>query len=377
MSNNQTAYFYQLLRLSLGLTQEFLNDLDTEMWRWLYHTAVRQSVTGICYEGICMLPNEKKPPVEIAMQWLCEAETTRGANELQYQEVARLTRTFAEKGRKTVILKGQANARLYPNKFSRQPGDVDLWIEGGRESVISLLMEMDLLDSLSNTSVEGGATATYHHVHLPKNEHGVIVEIHFRPSSGNYAPLTNRRLQRWLEQEIQHTTAVPEGFNVPSVRFALVMQLAHIQRHFLSSGIGLRQIVDYYWLLQEATADDLRQVEQLLDKFGLRHAAGALMWVLGEVLHLEPQKMIGKTDSFRGQWMLRETMEGGNFGHYARRQQYSLFKRVLEDKRRRLRLTRFNFREIFWLEVNYWELILKTLPTRIKYRTLSLRDFPG
>jgi hypothetical protein len=42
-----------------------------------------------------------------------------------------------------------------------------------------------------------------------------------------------------------------------------------------------------------------------------------------------------------------------------------------------LRLTRFNFREIFWLEVNYWELILKTLPTRIKYRTLSLRDFPG
>ena len=101
------------------------------------------------------------------------------------------------------------------------------------------------------------------------------------------------------------------------------------------------------------------------------------MWVLSEVLHLEPRKMIGKADSFRGQWMLRETMEGGNFGHYARRQQYSLFKRVLEDKRRRLRLTRFNFREIFWLEVNYWELILKTLPTRIKYRTLSLRDFPG
>ena len=160
MSNNQTAYFYQLLRLSLGLTQEFHDDLDTEMWRWLYHTAVRQSVAGICYEGICMLPNEKKPHVEIAMQWLCEAETTRGANELQYQEVARLTRTVAEKGRKTVILKGQANARLYPNKFSRQPGDVDLWIEGGRESVISLLMEMDLLDSLSNTSVEGGATAT-------------------------------------------------------------------------------------------------------------------------------------------------------------------------------------------------------------------------
>jgi hypothetical protein len=30
---------------------------------------------------------------------------------------------------------------------------------------------------------------------------------------------------------------VDEGFYVPSVRFALVMQLAHIQRHFLAGGI--------------------------------------------------------------------------------------------------------------------------------------------
>lgn len=30
---------------------------------------------------------------------------------------------------------------------------------------------------------------------------------------------------------------VDEGFYVPSVRFALVIQLAHIQRHFLAGGI--------------------------------------------------------------------------------------------------------------------------------------------
>lgn len=55
------------------------------------------------------------------------------------------------------------------------------------------------------------------------------------------APLTDddwRRLQQWLEQEILHTTTVEQGFNVPSVRFALMMQLAHVQRHFLGGGIG-------------------------------------------------------------------------------------------------------------------------------------------
>lgn len=354
--------FYNLLRLSLGLTQEFLVDMDVDGWRQLYQTALRQSLVGVCYKGVCLLPEGRKPPVEIAMQWATEAESIKGMNELLYQEAARLTREFAGKGCKTAILKGQANARLYPDKYIRQPGDIDIWVEGGRKSVLALF--------------PNHPKASYHHVHLPKDERGVTVEIHFRPSSGNFNPFTNRRLQRWLEHEILNTTAVPEGFNVPSVRFAMVMQLAHIQRHFLAGGIGLRHVVDYYWLLRVTTADDLFQVEGLLRKFGLRHIAGALMWVIGEVLKLGTVKMIGEPDKFRGEWMLQEIMAGGNFGRYAKRQQYSLLRRVLESKRRHLRLMRFDFCEIFWLEVNYWKTIVRTLPTRIKYRTLSLRDIP-
>ena len=362
MSANLTEAFYQLLRLSLGLVQEFPVDTDADMWRWLYQTSVRQSLTGVCYQGICLLPDEKKPPMEIAMQWVSVAEGIRGMNELQYQEAARLTQEFAEKGRKTAILKGQANARLYPDKRNRQTGDIDIWVEGGKDSVLALL--------------PNHLKASYHHVHLPQNEQGIVVEVHFRPSSGNFNPFTNRRLQRWLEQEIQNTTAVEEGFNVPSVRFALMMQLAHIQRHFLAGGICLRHVVDYYWLLREATDEDLFQVGRLLRRFGLSHIAGALMWVIGEVLRLETVKMIVEPDKFRGEWMLQEVMAGGNFGRYAKRQQYSLLRRVLDGKRRHLQLMRFDFCEVFWLEVNYWKTIVRTLPTRIKYRTLSLRDVP-
>ena len=354
--------FYILLRLSMGLAQEFPIDMNADGWWGLYQTAVRQSLVGICYQGVCLLPKDCRPPVEIAMQWASEAESIHGMNELLYKEAARLTREFAERGRKTAILKGQANARLYPDKYARQPGDIDIWVEGGKKSVLALL---------SNHS-----KAAYHHVHLPKNEQGVTVEIHFRPSSGNFNPITNRRLQRWLEQEILLVSQVEEGFCVPSVRFALVMQLAHIQRHFLNGGIGLRHIVDYYWLLREASADDLFQVERLLKKFGLRHTAGALMWVIGEVLHLDTSKMIGSPDGYRGEWMLREIMAGGNFGWYAEGQQYGLLRRWYEGKRRHLRLMKFDFGEVFWLEANYWKTIVVTLPTRIRYRTLSLRDIP-
>jgi hypothetical protein len=38
---------------------------------------------------VCLLPEGSKPPVEIAMQWACEAESIKGMNELLYQEAAR------------------------------------------------------------------------------------------------------------------------------------------------------------------------------------------------------------------------------------------------------------------------------------------------
>ena len=308
------------------------------------------------------------------MSWAAEAEAVRGLNTLLYQEAARLTRIFTEAGRRSAILKGQANARLYPDRFARQPGDIDIWVEGGKKSVVALIMELGLATELASTSVEGKPTASYHHVHLPPTKDHVIVEVHFRPSSGNFNPFTNRRLQQWLEQEILHTTTVEQGFNVPSVRFALMMQLAHVQRHFLGGGIGLRHICDYYMLLKNSTEEDRREVASHLASFGLRHGAAALMWVLGEVLHLDERLMLCQPDSYRGKWMLREIMAGGNFGKFANRQKHGVIRRVLEGRLRHLQLMRFDFGELFWLESRFWKAVVKTIPTRIRYRTLSLRD---
>ncbi|SDL93079.1 nucleotidyltransferase domain-containing protein [Segatella bryantii] len=353
--------FFKLLRLSLGLTQELPAKMDAHGWRLLYQMALRQSLVGVCYKGICLLPEDYKPPVEIAMQWACEAESIKGMNELLYQETARLTREFEEQGHRTAILKGQANARLYPDRYARQPGDIDIWVEGGKDCVLALLPHH--------------SKAIYHHVHLPVNKQGVTVEVHFRPSSGNFNPMTNRRLQRWLEREILLAAQVEENFRVPSVKFALVMQLAHIQRHFLSEGIGLRHVCDSYWLLQHSTVEDRRIVSSVLRKFGLYHIAMALMWVLGEVFRLDKSLMLTAADSYRGNWLLREMMTDGNFGWYAKRQRFGLLRRVYENKRRHLRLMKFDFWEAFWLEVKYWSNIVWTLPTRIRYRKLSLRDF--
>lgn len=369
-------YFFALL--CSAMTGEQFDSVPTaEEWSEFYQMAGIQSVTGLCYTAFPHLTKAQQPPVELMVRWMCEAEDIRRMNELQNQEAARLTRLFTEAGRRSAILKGQANARLYPDRLSRQVGDIDIWVEGGKKGVVALLMELGLVTELGSTSVDGKPTASYHHVHLPPTKDHIVVEVHFRPSSGNFNPFTNRRLQRWLEQEIASSCQpVDEGFNVPSVRFALMMQLSHVQRHFLVGGIGMRHVCDYYWLLKNSSEEDRLEVASHLSSFGLRYTASALMWVLHEVLHLDEGLMLCQPDSYRGEWMLREIMAGGNFGHHAEREKHGTLRRVSENKWRLLKLMRFDFWEVIWMEIHFWKAVISTLPTRIKYRTLSLRTIP-
>lgn len=53
-----------------------------------------------------------------------------------------------------------------------------------------------------------------------------------------------------------------------------------------------------------------------LKYLGLWKFAGAMMYVLHEVLGLQEGRMIVPMDEMRGQMLLNEIMQGGNFGKY-------------------------------------------------------------
>ena len=369
VSNNEGALF-ALLRLGLG-TGGAATDvpaLSAEDWERLYSMAGEQSVLGIAYAGIERLPKDAQPPMELAFQWASEAETVRGHNRLVNAEASRLTELFAAAGRKTAVLKGPANAMLYPDPLSRQCGDIDLWVEGGRESVLALLKEKNLVAD------EGSLTKLYtapHHVDLAPGPDGIHVEVHFDPSSGNLNPFSNRRMMRFLAAEIAEAGEAPGGFCVPSMRFALVMQMSHIQRHFLEEGIGLRQVVDYYVLLRNSTEADRDEVAARLRAFGVSHMAGALMWVLGEKLGLERDRMLCRPDPFRGRWLLSKVFAGGNFGLYAEEER-GLVRRWIARRWRLLRCLPFAPAEVFWTGVVFVKKLVKSIPLRIRLRKLSL-----
>lgn len=376
----ENKQFFSLLRFALGLEQEFNFYPAPKEWEQIYYIAQKQALVGVLYQALNDLQTEQRPPKQIVLRWALQAESIRKLNLLMNSECARLTALFESQGHNSVILKGQANARLYPNKLSRHPGDIDIYVNGGLECITEMLIKNDMLEKKPVVDYKASpheAALSYHHIHLPPNEKGATVEVHFRPSSDNYNPLTNKRLQLFLDKEILTTKMVCEGFYVPSIRFALIMQLSHIQHHFLSGGIGLRQICDYLMLLQNSTENDRNIVSEHLHKLGLFRTAGALMWLLKEIFNLDEYLMICKPDTFRGKMMLKDIFKGGNFGQYNLDNpvmQIKPWKRFFLSKRSHIKLIRFDFREIFWAELLYWKCIIITLPERIRRRSLSLSN---
>ena len=361
---------FTLLRIGLGAAEPRPSEiaLSPEDWERLYSLAAEQSVLGIAYAGIERLPKDAQPPMELAFQWASEAETVRGHNRMLNAEASRLTQFFAAVGRKTAILKGPANAMLYPDPLSRQCGDIDIWVEGGRKNVLRLLKEKNLIAGELSLMM---LYAAPHHVDLAPGPDGIHVEVHFEPSSGNNNPFRNRRMMRFLAAEIAEAGETPGGFCVPSLKFALVMQLSHIQRHFISTGIGLRQIVDYYVLLQNSTEADRVEVAAHLRDFGIAHMAGALMWVLGEKLGLERDRMLCRPDGFRGRWLLSKVFAGGNFGLYATEER-GLVRRWIARRWRLLRCLPFAPAEVFWTGIDFVVTLVRSIPVRIRLRRLSL-----
>lgn len=99
------------------------------------------------------------------------------------------------------------------------------------------------------------ADVTEQHVHLDLFE-DTEVEAHFTPSVLK-SPWTNRRLQKWFEEQAadQFEHKNEAGLCVPNDEFNLVFLLIHVYRHLFGEGVGMRQVMDYYFALMHSGAE--------------------------------------------------------------------------------------------------------------------------
>ena len=104
---------------------------------------------------------------DLLMTWMGKAQQIRLRNMKVNEIAAKLYRQLREDGLRCCVLKGQGNALMYPNPYSRTPGDVDVWVNASRVEITEYAMKHFILDK----------DIRYHH--LETSIDGVPVELHF------------------------------------------------------------------------------------------------------------------------------------------------------------------------------------------------------
>ena len=399
---NEALVFFAFLKYSLGYKGNMSRVIAGMNWQELYSFASKQALLGLCFDGIERLgaeyPEElKQNPIgrELLMTWMGKAQQIHRQNMKVNAVAGKLFAMLREDGMRCCILKGQGNALMYPNAYSRNPGDIDVWIDASRERIMEYAQKkFDLEDDIRLQ-------------HLETSLDGVPVELHFFPCSMNN-PIYHARLQKWFRRnanlQCSNVVSLPDGAGdiaIPTTAFNVVYQLTHLYHHFFDEGIGMRQIIDYFLVVNDFSknvflnnksskitpslftikegstshpdpltlrgeggnrptrcSEPLRSkdggaskpspncagwdrlsiegdnsggsatavtssastaldvVQRELKYLGLWKFAGAVMYVLKEVLGLSEDKMIVPMDEKRGRLLLAEILDGGNFGRH-------------------------------------------------------------
>ena len=314
----KTSAIFLFLNYCLGKKVDMSMVVAKIDWRQLYNFASRQALLGFCFDGIERLTKEfseelKQNPIarDLLMTWMGAAQQIRRQNMKVNAVAGKLYSKFREDGLRCCILKGQGNALMYPNPYSRTPGDIDVWIDASRERIMEYAQKkFELGDDIRLQ-------------HLETSLDGVPVELHFFPCSMNN-PLYHARLQKWFRRnadlQCSNVVSLPDGIGeiaIPTTAFNVVYQLTHLYHHFFDEGIGMRQIIDYYYVVNN---DELLVIRDTLQRelkyLGLWKFAGAVMYVLHEALGISEEKMIVPMDEKRGKLLLAEILNGGNFGKH-------------------------------------------------------------
>lgn len=315
--------FFELIRLSLG-SRAALSRIPSEAeWARLYEMAQKQSLVGICFGGVQRLCNYDDEdyagmPELLYLTWMGMAAQIQQENGVVNGQCAALCESLGRDGFRSCILKGQGNAMLYgPLAGLRQSGDIDVWVMP--RGVRTVRESRPRIDEYvhSRFPQENGA---FVHIGYPVYE-DTEVEMHYVPTMDG-CPWVNRRFRRMFEQGqdacFNNTGAL--GFAVPEPVVNVLFNLHHVKRHFITSGIGLRHVLDLYFIFK-AHCGSLAAASGMIADLRLRRFLSGMLWVMDRVLGTMPGDFGIEADERLGRYILHEIMHGGNFGHHDQRLQ--------------------------------------------------------
>lgn len=315
--DKKTKAYLDFLRFSLHDGAELPASICDIDWDGLFKFGTSQCIRGVLFGGIKKLKSSDPHPTAKQLNlWLTYVSIIKKSNVQVYRDADFITRAFKkDTGFDTVVMKGQANALLYPSPYIREPGDIDLWTTASTKQVIRWARCRDQK-----------AIIGYHHIDVSGLR--TPVEVHYIPSfMGNL--FYEWRLRRYFGKEkakqFDNKKVLPDDLGeigVLSPDFDSIFQLSHMMHHFFFEGLGFRQVIDFYYLLRSMPTID-KGIMAKVKRLNMRKFTAAMMFIMHDILGLEQEKLLCEPNPKIGMMMLEEMLKAGNFGFYDERYDFS------------------------------------------------------
>lgn len=248
--NNEQEFLNLIIRSAVK--SERISCQPQVDWGKLFNLAHKHSLLVLTYatlysNGFSQAEKLKKSVYKLILK----------ANSLE-EDIIFVIKKLSDSGIKCLPIKGYNIRDEYPSKDMRYLLDFDCLVEEKNLKAIKNLL-------IKEGYTFGGRTIRHLEMYSPK---GNLIEFH------------TQLFDRFLDDSFaKKVLAACE--QKPTVEQEYIISVAHLASHFVSGGVGVRNVIDLYLLKNKIT--DTEWVENSLNKYGLKKF-GQEFDVLGKIL---------------------------------------------------------------------------------------------
>ena len=254
--------FLSLVRMGIGHSVYTLPvNVD---WITIQALGIRHGLSAIIIDGIERLPESKRPPKEILLEWI--GEVLQGYEyrfEMYRRTIEEMANFYNGHGYKMMILKGYACSLDWPKPEHRPCGDIDIWLFGKQKEADNILVKE-----------RGIKIDKSHHHHTVFNwgdftveNHYDFVNVHAHRSSAEL-----EKVFKELGKDDSHSVEVlGESVYLPSPNLHALFLIKHMVSHFAAVEISLRQVLDWaFFAGKHGKEVDWEWLQNMLEKYHMK-----------------------------------------------------------------------------------------------------------
>ena len=266
MQQNKDVFLW-LVRMGIkaesAYHQPIITEAATVNWDVIQDLATQHGLSAVVLDGIEQLPEQQRPPKLFLLEWI--GETLQGYEyryELYQRAITELAAFYNSHGFKMMVLKGYACSLDWPKPEHRPCGDIDIWLFGQQkdaDSALAFEKKLNIDDSLHHTVFAWNDFTVENHydfinIHRHKTHQGL------------------ENVFKQLSEDDTHCVDVyGEKVYLPSPNLHALFLLRHALNHFVSSGITLRQVLDWALFVENHTNEiDWKWFNEMIEKYNMK-----------------------------------------------------------------------------------------------------------